>query len=65
MVPLCTQLDFMVVFGQFFFLLSVQVALKKKKKKKLKIRAVGSGDTPMLTGMVPMRLLSSSIGPLL
>ena len=32
MVPLCTQLDYMVVFGQFFFLLSVQVALKLNTK---------------------------------
>ena len=46
MVPLCTQLDYMVVSGQyFFFLLSVQVALKKKTKKKTacNIEKVGIG----------------------
>ena len=49
MVPLCTQLDYMVVLGQFFFLLSVQVTLKKnytlsrKKKKILIIGTLGSG----------------------
>ena len=36
MLPLCTQLDYMVVSGQFFFLLSVQVALKERKKERMR-----------------------------